>query len=169
MNTLKIFILYIVYPLSYILFLQSCASYNQSTYIKSRFDDAAKKHLSGDYKGAIILYEQILQNTQNLTLKENVLLNLADAYTGIGYHEQSLEILNELIKNTKDYYILGASYFKLANFYFSVNQLNQTKKYLIEALKYPPKYYSLYNALQMAGKVCYLLSDTHNAKYYFLQ
>ncbi len=152
----------------YILFFQSCASDTTAEYyFKQRFEEAAKKHLSGDYKGAIIVYEEILKNNPPVILKENVLLNLADVYLATGNHEQSLKIFYELLKNTKNPAVSGACFFKLANFYLSVNDFTLARKYIIEALKYPPQYYSLYLALQMAAKVCYMVGDIENAKYYF--
>ncbi|MFN7182179.1 MAG: hypothetical protein ACK4NF_05835, partial [Planctomycetota bacterium] len=59
----------------------ACAPYNYPEFlIKSKFEEATKKHLSGDYKNALILYKELLHTHPSSHLKENILLNLADVY-----------------------------------------------------------------------------------------
>lgn len=158
--------------LSYIiccLLFSSCASYDYGDLYEIKLEEATKKHLSGDYMGARLIYEELLKSNKNPQFRETVLLHLANLYFTLKDSQHALSILNRLVNTSEDIYILGGANFALANYYYEEKQFDMAKRYIVNTLKYPDKFYSLYLALQLAAKIFYYLKDIENAKHYFLK
>ncbi len=151
-----------------LLLFSSCTSSYEYEYLyRIKMEEATKKHLSGNYQEANLIYQELLNDNKNPQFRDILLLNLANLYFASKNPKQAILILTRLLTETKDANILGGVNFALANYYFDNKQFNTAKSYIVNTLKYPDKFYSLYIALQLAGKISYYTNDVENMQYYF--
>jgi tetratricopeptide (TPR) repeat protein len=154
-----------------VLLLSGCATYQEESdyIIQKKLKQASQKHIEGDCKAAVLLYEDILSRNLPRNLKENVALELSGCYLSIENPTKAINILNELLNTSNNPYILGGVNFKLGSYYFENNDFIKAKEYLSAALKFPPKLYSSYLSLSLLAKAAYYSGDLQNAKLLFLK